>query len=410
MSSRFKSDFYQGNRQRLRELFTGTAPIVITANGLLQRGADSSYAFSQDASFWYLTGISEPDVVLVMDRDKEYLIVPSRSASRQAFDGTVENDSLTQISGVSTIYDDKAGWEQLETRLSKVKHVATIAAAPAYLDAYGIYTNPARGALVSRVQAANPEIELLDVGMHLARMRMIKQLPEIEAIQSAIDITITGINDAFKTAKLQKYGYEYEIEAELSRSYRAHGASGPAFETIVASGERACTLHNISNSGQLSTDELVLVDTGAEVDHYAADLTRVRALGQPSSRQQAIHQAVLDVQRFAIGLLKPGVMLREYEHQAAQYLGEKLHELGLVTSIDNESIRQFCPHAMSHYLGLNVHDIGDYDRALEPGVVLTVEPGIYVRDEAIGVRIEDNILITEHGNKVLSSRLSSDLA
>src|SRR4051795_1172241 len=103
MSSRFKSDFYQGNRQRLRQLFTGTAPIVITANGLLQRGADSSYAFSQDASFWYLTGISEPDVVLVMDRDKEYLIVPSRSASRQAFDGAVENDSLTQTSGVSAI-------------------------------------------------------------------------------------------------------------------------------------------------------------------------------------------------------------------------------------------------------------------------------------------------------------------
>jgi Xaa-Pro aminopeptidase len=239
---------------------------------------------------------------------------------------------------------------------------------------------------------------------------MIKQPAEVQAIQAAIDITIKGIQGALKPARLQKYSYEYEIEAELGHTYRAQGAHGHAFESIVASGERACTLHNVSNSGQLSADELVLVDTGAEIEHYAADLTRTRALGQPSLRQQAVHAAVLEVQRYAIELLKPGVLLREYEQQAASYLGEKLRELGLIKASDTEAIRRFCPHAMSHYLGLNVHDIGDYDRPLEPGVVLTVEPGIYVPEEGIGVRIEDNILITERGNKVLSSRLSRELS
>lgn len=409
MQSRFTSDFFEGNRRRLRELFTGTAPIVISANGLLQRGGDSSYAFSQDANFWYLTGIDEPDLVLVMDRDKEYLIVPARSASREAFDGAVAFEQLARRSGIATIYDDHAGWEVLEKRLAKVKSIATISPPPAYVEAYGLYTNPARAIVVTRCKAINPEAELLDVGQHLARLRMIKQPAELQAIQAAIDITIKGIQSALKPARLQKYSHEYEIEAELGHTYRAQGAHGHAFEPIVASGERACTLHNVSNSGQLSADELVLVDTGAEVEHYAADLTRTRALGQPSLRQQAIHAAVLDVQRYAIELLKPGVLLREYEQQAASYLGEKLRELGLIKASETEAIRRFCPHAMSHYLGLNVHDIGDYDRPLEPGVVLTVEPGIYVPAEGIGVRIEDNVLLTDRGNKVLSSRLSREL-
>src|ERR1700756_3009382 len=121
MNSSFTSDFFSGNRQRLSELFTGTAPIVITANGLLQRGADSTYAFVQDASFWYLTGIDEPDIVLVIDRDKEYLIIPGRTATREAFDGSVEAEPLRARSGISTIYDAETGWKQLAGRLTKVK-------------------------------------------------------------------------------------------------------------------------------------------------------------------------------------------------------------------------------------------------------------------------------------------------
>lgn len=410
MSSYFTSDFFVGNRQRLRELFTGTAPIVLSANGLLQRGGDSTYGFSQDANFWYLTGIDEPDVVLVMERDKEYLIVPARSDNRQAFDGAPDHAALSRRSGIQIIYDGKEGWEQLLSRLKKVKHLATLTPPAAYVEHYGMYTNPARAALVARLKAAKEDLELLDLSWHLVRLRMIKQPEELAAIRAAIAITSSAIKEATRPAKRRRYAHEYQIEAELSRGFRRRGAAGHAFEPIVASGSRACTLHNIANCGTLSSDELVIIDVGAEVDHYAADISRTISLGTPSRRQQAVHAAVLEVQSFAFDLLKPGLWLKDYEQQVQHFMGEKLRELGLIKTISHENIRKFYPHATSHFLGLNVHDIGDYDRPLEPGVVLTVEPGIYIHKESLGVRIEDDVLVTPNGIKVLSGKLSRDLA
>ncbi len=409
MESRFTSQFFAGNRQRLRELFTGKAPIVVTANGLLQRGGDSPYAFEQDAHFWYLTGIDEPDILLVIDRDKEYLIVPARSNSREAFDGAVSNDALSQRSGIQTVYDDKAGWEQLTSRLNKVKHVATIAPAPAYIEAYGMYTNPARASLMQRLKDYKSELELLDLGLHLSRLRMIKQPVELAAIQQAITITISAVKAATQPVKLGQYSHEYELEAELSRGFRRRGARGHAFDPIVASGERACTLHNVANNGHFQSGELVVIDVGAEVEHYAADITRTVSYGTPSRRQRAVHAAVQDVQAYAVSLLGPGTLLKDYEQLVELYMGEKLRELGLIKSISHDSVRAFYPHATSHFLGLNVHDAGVYNRPLEPGVVLTVEPGIYIPREGIGVRIEDDVLITAKGNKVLSAKLPREL-
>lgn len=410
MDSKFNSEFFAGNRQRLRELFTGTAPIVVTANGLLQKGADNTYGFSQDANFWYLTGIDQPDILLVLDRGSEYLIVPSRSASREAFDGAVEYEPLTKRSGVKTVYDDKEGWEKLGGRLKKVKHAATLGVPLPYVEQYGMYTNPARGALVDRLKTYNETLDLLDLNQHLARLRMIKQPEELAAIQAAIDITIGSIKESSRLGKLKKYAYEYELEAELTRGFRRRGASGHAFEPIVASGQRACTLHNVANGGALSADELVLMDVGAEVEHYAADITRTVSLsGSPSRRQQAVHAAVIEVQDFALSLLKPGVMLRDYEQQIEHFMGEKLRELGLIKIISHEEVRKFYPHATSHFLGLNVHDAGEYDRPLEAGVVMTVEPGIYIPAEGIGIRIEDDVYVTPKGPRVLSGKLSTDL-
>jgi Xaa-Pro aminopeptidase len=409
MDSRFLSDFFAGNRQRLRELFTGTAPIVVTANGLLQRGADSSFRFSQDANFWYLTGIDEPDIVLVMDRDKEYLIVPERSASRQAFDGVVSTQHLSQRSGVDEILAGEEGWERAASRLKKVKHVATLAVPPAYVDQYGLYTNPARAALTQKIKAYKTDIELLDINQHLARLRMIKQPEELVAIQAAIDITTSTIKQTIKASNLKKFSYEYEIEAALSQGFRSRGAAGHGFDPIVASGKRACTLHNVANNGELAADELLLIDTGAEVEHYSADITRTVPVGSPSRRQQTIYDAVLEVQEYAFNLLKPGVLLREYEEQIEHLMGEKLRELGLLKTISHEDVRKYYPHSTSHFLGLNVHDVGDYDRPLEPGMVITVEPGMYIPKEGIGVRVEDDILITATGIKILSDKLSRDL-
>ncbi len=409
MESHFTSEFFAGNRARLRELFTGTAPIVISANGLLQRGADSAYGFSQDANFWYLTGLDEPDLVLVMDRDKEYLVVPGRDASRQAFDGSINDEALARRSGIEVVYDAEEGWKQLGGRIGKVKHVATVAPPPAYAEHHGLYTNPARSAMVARLKIYNDELQLLDLTPHLARMRMVKQHAEVAAIQAAIDTTLASIKDASRPAKLKKYKHEYELEAEIGAGFRRRGAAGHAFAPIVAGGARACTLHNVANRAPLSADELVVVDVGAEVEQYAADITRTISLGPPTRRQQAVYAAVLETQDYAMGLLKPGVMLKDYEQHIEHFLGEKLRELGLIKSISHDEVRKFCPHATSHFLGLNVHDIGDYERPLEPGVVLTVEPGIYIPEESIGIRIEDDVLITKTGMKNLSKKLPREL-
>lgn len=406
----FGSEFFAGNRERLRQLFTGTAPIVITASGQLQRNADEAYPFHQDAGFWYLTGIDVPGAILVMDKGREYVIVPGRETMREVFDGAVSFDEVASRSGIGEVLGEKDGWKQLEARVKKVNHVATLAAPAAYLDFYGMFTNPARAELARRLKAANPQLELLDLRQHLARMRMIKQPAEIEALQRAIDITNATLKDVIRPAQLAKYAYEYEVEAELARGFRRRGAGGHAFSPIVAGGPRACTLHNITNNAALASDELLVLDVGAEFDHYCADITRTVSLnGRPTRRQQQVYGAVLEAQNYGIGLLKPGADLREYEKQVEQFVGEKLRELGLVKTITKNAVRQFFPHAASHFLGLDAHDAGDYDRPLEAGAVLTVEPGIYIPAEGIGVRIEDNVLITAEGNTLLSAALPRQL-
>jgi Xaa-Pro aminopeptidase len=411
MSERFGSEFFRGNRERLRQLFTGTAPIVLTAHGLLQRAGDEPYPFHQDRNFWYLTGIDEPDIILVMDKTKEYLIVPTREAMREAFDGAVDHGQLAKISGIKDVLNEKEGWKQLEARLKKVQHVATLSANPKYIDFLGLYSNPARAELIGRIKDINQNAELLDLRQHISRMRMVKQPVEIEALQAAIDITIDTLKEVSRAGALPKYGFEYEIEADLTRGFRRRGAQGHAFDPIVASGKRACTLHHIANDGALASDELLILDVGARVDQYAADIARTYAIGgHPTRRQQQVFDAVCEAQDYAYSLLKPGVLLREYEKQMEQFIGEKLRELGLIKSITHEAVRKFFPHATTHFLGLDAHDGGDYDYALEPGVTLVAEPGIYIPKEGFGVRIEDDILITEDGNTVLSARLPRQLA
>jgi Xaa-Pro aminopeptidase len=228
-------------------------------------------------------------------------------------------------------------------------------------------------------------------------------------LQAAIDVTITGLKQALRPSKLRSYYYEYEVEAELTRSFRRAGARGHAFAPIVAAGKNACILHNERNTGALKPGELLLCDVGAEVSHYCADITRTVALGDPSQRQVAVHEAVQEALGYATSLLRPGATFKDYEKHVEVFMGEKLRELGLIKTITKEAVRLYYPHATSHFLGLNPHDVGIYDMPLEPGMVLTVEPGIYIADEGIGVRIEDDVVITADGNTVLTVALPHDL-
>ncbi len=359
----FTAEFFRSNRQCLRELVGSGGLIIVRANSPL--ADDCVHRFRQDSNFWYLTGIDEPDVTLVMDGDHEYLIVPEKSAVEIAFDGDVDHAALRNISGINEILLDKTG----RKRLSKRKSV--------------------------------------DVKTHLAALRMIKSEIEIAAIQYAIDHTV----EAFKLVgrNLGSYKTEQSIEADMTR-YFIQNQLHHAYSPIVAGGVRAVTLHYNKNSQNLDSGECLLLDVGAaSASYYCADITRTVAIN-PSARLRDVYEAVLIVQQFAISYLKPGAMVKDYEIAVRKLMGEKLLELGLIKTIDKDLIRQFYPHGTSHFLGLDVHDVGDYTQPLQPGMVLTVEPGIYIREESIGIRLEDNVLITNTGNRVLSADLPKNLA
>ncbi|MEI7682726.1 MAG: aminopeptidase P N-terminal domain-containing protein [Candidatus Saccharibacteria bacterium] len=402
MYHHFSKEFFVSNRLRLRELFVGTAPIVITANGVLQRNGDGIFSFRQDSSFWYLTGIKQSDVVLVMDKTKDYLILPTQQDYLDIFHGRSDPIALQAISGIDTIYKQEEGWKRLNSRLKRAKHVATLSATPAYVEQLGFYANPARAQLLDRIKLANTEVELLDLNPQLSLMRVLKQKPELEALQEAINITVKAINFVQK----RHYDHEYQLEAEITRQFRKAGTQGHAFTPIISAGANACILHRDENDATISDKDLITLDIGAEVDNYSADISRTYSQAkQPSKRQRAVHDAVISVQDYAFSLVKPGALIIENEKLVEHYMGEKLRELGLIQTINRDSVRKYFPHSTSHFLGLDAHDTGDYSRPLEPSMVITVEPGIYIPEEGIGIRIEDDVLITTDGYKVMSDKL-----
>ncbi len=407
-SSRFTAEFFTDNRRKLIKQLPDNLVVAVAANGLIQRGSDSAYPFSQDANFFYLTGIEDPDIILVMEGKREFLIAPVREGSRMTFDGQVDNNQLSRVSGISDIINEPNGWKYLDTLLLKNRQVATLAPAPLFIEQYGMYSNPSRSRFIERLKRHIEDLEIIDIRSNLAYMRMVKQPVELKAIEDAIKITLDTLKEVLNSP-YEHYGFEYQIEADISRGFRFRGSLGHAFEPIVASGKQACTLHYLSNSKHLKPNELVVIDVGASVRGYAADITRVLATTKPTKRQKEIFSAVKDSQDYALSLLGPGVRLKSYESKVARFVGERLKELKVTSNLKTDTIRKYFPHATSHFLGLNVHDVGDYTMPLKPGSVLTVEPGIYIPEEGIGVRIEDDILITDKGIKVLSAGLPAKI-
>lgn len=398
----FSAEFFSQNRKKLRTLAETAAPIVVGANGVMQRNSDVTYSFRQDSSFWYLTGLSQPDITLVLESDMEYLILPERDEIIRQFDGGDDLAALKRTSGIQEILYDKEGWQELGDQLKKNKQVATLLPPPAFVERHGIYTNPARGRLLERLKTASKKLDMQDLRQTLAHMRAIKRPEELEAMQAAIDLTGEALQHVFQSRI--DYRHEYEIEAEITGVFRKAGY-GHAFSPIVASGKSACTIHHVANNNPVDKKGLLVLDIGAEVANYAADITRTYAISKPSERQRAVYEAVRDVQQYGIDSLKPGVFMKEFEKNIEVYMGEKLLELGLIRTNDKENVRKYYPHATSHFLGLDTHDVGDYDQPLAPGMVVTCEPGIYIPEEGIGVRIEDDILITDSGNETLSKNI-----
>ena len=421
---------YRQRRERLMAKLPSHAALLVPGASLVTRSHDSEYPFRQQSDFYYLTGIQEPDALLVLlpgraegqsvvfcqDRDPTLEAWTGRRlgaqgvVSQHGLDQAFENAERDAL--LPTLLD---GRELLYVPLDNPDALSIAEDALAYAQAGMRRGKPAlKGWLDSR-----PLIH---------EMRLIKSPAEIALLRHAAAISAQAHVRAMRTC--QAGLSEYQLQAELEHTFVWHGASGPAYSTIVGGGANACVLHYIENSDVLEEDTLVLIDAGAEFDLYAGDITRTFPVsGRFNDAQRALYQVVLDAQVRAVNAIAPGATLAEIHQGVVADLTAGLIELGLLSGdvqarIDDESYRRFYLHSTSHWLGLDVHDVGTYrldeatPRPLEPGMVLTVEPGLYIPSDddipdayrGIGIRIEDNVVVTDQGHDILTADVPKQVA
>ena len=378
--------------------------IILTAYASLQRAHDMAHPFTQESNFWYLCGIDEPDWKLVIDgaRNHSWLVAPEISEVHRTFDGGLSDGEAKAISGVDEVIaaDD---YFDLLRRLSRTHKLVYTVGQSSYAEYYNFELNPAierNKQMLSRHFAT-----VQDCQKELAGLRAIKQPQELTSLNKAVEISVA----AFEAIRLgmAEYKNEFEIEADFAHRIRRAGASGCAYDSIVAAGRNACTLHYSTNSSKLGARQLVLMDMGAQYGGYAADITRTYAKGEPTKRQRQVHAAVESAHHRIIDLIGPMVTVESYQKEVDAIMAEALESIGLPH--DTDGVRRYFPHAISHGLGIDVHDSLGGPKYFQENMVLTVEPGIYIPEESIGVRIEDDILVTANGRKNLSASLSTGL-
>jgi Xaa-Pro aminopeptidase len=399
-----KSDFFVHNRKRFIESIGGGVA-VLTAYTATQRSNDMSFRFEQEANFWYLTGVEAADWWVIIDgiRGKSWLVAPDVEEIHKIFDGETTHDDMQKRSGADGVLSRDDGEKLLQDLAKKHSVVRTLNTHPQG-ERFGFVENPAQKWLSTNLERLFNAVH--DCRRELARLRAIKQPEEITAIKKAIRLTTQAFEHV--GPKLSNLAYEYEVEAEFDYYFAKQGAKH-AYDAIVAGGKNACTLHYVANNARLKRPGLLLLDIGARVDGYAADISRTFAIGQATHRQQEVHQAVQSAHKAIVSLLKPGLSVKDYADSVDTIMKEALLDLRLLTSKNDEAFRNYFPHSVSHGLGIDVHDSLGGPEEFKPGMVLTVEPGIYIPKEGIGVRIEDDILITDKGHTNLSGSLSTEL-
>jgi len=377
-------------------------PLVLTAHDKLQQVADMPYPFAQESNFLYVTQLREAGWLFILHENTPYLIEPGISEIERIFDGELSRSEVVAITGIDTILDADEGRTLLEKIAKESSFVFSIGEDP-HAEHNAFVENPARQRTWEMLAELFTEVR--DCRKAMTKLRAIKRDDEVAKLREAVRISM-GAFEKVK-AELKNVTYEYEIEAVLSAEFRRTGGLGHAYAPIVAGGAHACTLHYVKNSDPLPENGLVLIDAGAHFEGYAADITRTYAVGTPSDREVSVHAAVEKAHHEIIALLKPGLSVKEYHKKVDVIMKNALESLGLRNNASDS--RKYFPHAISHGLGLDVHDALGAPEFFAPGMVLTVEPGIYIPEEGIGVRIEDDILITETGHENLSAELPTSL-
>jgi len=400
------SKLFVRNRQRFFKQLKANSIAVFNSNDFMPTSADGSHPFVQQTDTFYLSGIDQEETVLVIcpdapdEKQKEILFIKETNEQIATWEGQKYTKEQAQdISGIKTIHWTSELYTILRTLVVQSENI--------YLNtnehlraAVTVETRDMR--FVRWCRQAFPLHNYERLAPIMNDLRAVKSSLEIELIKEVCDIT----EKAFRRLLgfIRPGVWEYEVEAEIVHEFMRNRSRGPVFETIVASGIDSCTLHYVRNDKQCNDGDLVLIDFGAEYANFASDVTRtVPVNGKFSKRQKEVYNAVLKIQKAAIKMLKPGNTLEKYQKDVSKLVEAELIRLGVLKkaevkkqSEDSPLYKKFFPHGTSHHLGLDVHDYGDKYRKFVPGMVLTCEPGIYIRDEAIGVRIENDILITKN--------------
>jgi len=426
---------YRENRARLQARLAeaGAAALVPTARARL-RNADTEYPFRPDSDFWYLTGFGEPEGTLVLlppgaarPRGESVLFLRERVPSEETWTGRrLGVERACEALGVDRAYPASELWTRLGGLLDGCARVVYRSGLDEERDRRLLALFAERRARARAGEA--PPAELVDPARFLGEARLFKSAPELERMRRAAAITGEAHRAVMGAARPGLR--EYELDALLGYTFRRRGADGEAYPNIVAAGENACVLHYRASDAELRAGELVLVDAGCEVEHYASDVTRTFPVdGRFAGEGRAVYEVVLAAQEAVLAAVRPGTTLDALHALAVERLVEGACALGLVEGdaaevVAEKRYRHLYMHRTSHWLGLDVHDCGAYTRegaprALEPGMVLTVEPGLYVApDEAsvearwrgIGVRIEDDVLVTPDGCEVLTAAVPKSMA
>jgi Xaa-Pro aminopeptidase len=403
MNTHFPPQFFAQNRQKLYEQLSPGSFLVMTAWTAMQRSLDQSFTFEQEPNFWYLTGIDRPDWLLIVDIDerREWLVAPYVAAVHQLFDGALSPKEARATSGVERIISKRED-DKLLKALSGSKEIA-YTLKPEDLKFYDFQPNPAQQKLVRRLRG----LQIEDVRTRLSRQRAIKQPLEVEALQGAVDATVVAIKSV--VAKLSDLHAENEADALLTYEFRRQGVHH-GFEQIVAAGQHTTTMHYASGNAKFGASDWLLLDIGARSNHYCADISRTLPLGNITDRQFEIYESLRGDQQRIIELMTPHKPIEAYFEEAEQILHDSQVRLGLLDAKSGRrDLYQNMPHAISHGLGYDVHDPLGSPEALLPGMVLTAEIGIYLWGDGFGVRLEDDILITDDGRRNLSAVLPTDL-
>jgi Xaa-Pro aminopeptidase len=419
---------YLTRRQRLAQAM-GTGVAVIPTAPERVRNRDTHFPYRFDSHFYYLTGFAEPEAVLVLvagAAPKSILFCREKNLEREIWDGFRHGPQAAQERfGFDEAHSIAALDEKLPALLEDQPALHYPVGADPEWDARAIrWLNAVRAK--ARAGVAAPE-RVQDVRASIDEMRLVKDAQELAVMRRAARIAAAAHRRAMQTTR--PGGNEYEIEAELLYEFRRNGAQFPAYSPIVAGGANSCVLHYVFNNAPLRDGELLLIDAGCELDGYASDITRTFPVnGRFTGAQRAAYEIVLAAQAAALDKVRPGNGWNEPHDAAVRVLAEGMRELKLVSGttdeiLEKETYKRFYMHRTGHWLGLDVHDAGEYKRSgswrrLQPGMVLTVEPGLYIRaahdvPEAlhdIGIRIEDDVAVTDAGCEVITAEAPKAVA